>query len=199
MQEEKPFIDFETDHLYIRNVAEEDKDDYMSLRVNNSNISMAYSIIPDFTDFEWNGELNGQDDIYFSVFRKPDKSFVASASIQNYREETAELGYDVKEGYRNMGIATELIKGLLAEFHRLLPDTKVIIRADHENDASRRVAEKCGGTLIRMEDSFAYRIFSATKKSLEEAGKDIDQSDSYNDMRELMEKGKNSVYVYELP
>lgn len=199
MSVEKLFIDFETDRLHVRSVMEADKDNYMSLRIKNSNMSMAYSVMPGFTDYEWEGELNGEDDIHLSVFLKPDEMFVASASIQNYREKTVELGYDVKEDYRNTGIATELIKGLLAEVHRLLSESKVIIRADHENDASKRVAEKCGGILIRREDSFACRMFTSTKEALEKAGKDFEQSDNYKDMKELMEKGKDSVCVYELP
>lgn len=199
MSVEKPIIDFETERLHIRSVMEADKDDYMSLRVKNSNISMAYSVMPGFTDYEWEGELNGEDDIHLSVFIKPDEVFVASASIQNYKEKTVELGYDVKDDYRNTGIATEIVKGLLAEVHRLCSESKVIIRADHENDASKRVAEKCGGILIRREDSFACRMFSSTKEVLEKAGKDFEQSDNYKDMKELMEKGKDSVCVYELP
>lgn len=196
---DKPLIDFETDRLHIRSVIEADKDDYMSLRVKNSSISKAYSIMPDFTDYEWDGELNGEDDIHVSVFLKPEGVFVASASIQNYKEKTIELGYDVKEDYRNEGIATELIKGLLSEVHRLFAEAQVIIRTDHENDASRRVAEKCGGVLIRREDSFACKMFSITKEALEKSGKDFEQSDNYDDMKELMVRGKDSVCVYELP
>ena len=199
MSNVKPFIDFETERLHIRSVIEADKNEYMALRVNNSNISKAYSIMPDFTDYEWDGELNGEEDIHLSVFLKLDGIFVASASVQNYQEETVEIGYDVKEESRNAGIATEIVKGLLAEVHRLFPKSKVIIRADYENDASKRVAEKCGGVLIRREDSLACRMFSITKNALEAEGKDFEQSEQYADMRALMEKGKDAVCVYELP
>ena len=199
MSNKKTFIDFETNRLHIRSVMEADKDDYMALRVNNSNISEAYSIMPDFTDYEWDGELNGDEDIYLSVFLKSDGTFVASASVQNYQEESVEIGYDVKEESRNVGIATEIVKGLLAEVHSLFPKSRVIIRADYENDASKRVAEKCGGVLIRREDSFACRMFSMTQKALETEGDDFEQSEKYADMRALMEKGKDAVCVYELP
>ena len=91
------------------------------------------------------------------------------------------------------------MKGLLAEVHSLFPKANVIIRADYENDASKRVAEKCGGVLIRREDSFACRMFSITKEALETEGKDFEQSEQYADMRELMGKGKDAVCVYKLP
>ncbi len=199
MKSDKPFIEFETERLHIRSVMEADKKEYMSLRINNSDISNAYSAMPDFTEYEWDGELNSEEDIYMSVFLKPDEAFVASASIQDYREQTIELGYDVAEKYRNIGIGTELIKNLLSEVHRLFSESKVIIRTNRENKASRHVVEKCGGLLIRYEDSFACRTFYALKDAMEKAGEVFEQTANHKDMKELMEKGKDSVCVYELP
>lgn len=53
----------------------------------NSDLSVAYSVIPGFENFEWDGELNAEDDIHLSVFLRSDGSFVASASMQNYKSE----------------------------------------------------------------------------------------------------------------
>ena len=62
MSEEKPYIDFETERLHIRSVDKEDRDVYMALRISNSPIAAAYSSMSGFTDFEWEGELNAEDD-----------------------------------------------------------------------------------------------------------------------------------------
>ncbi|MCR4657806.1 MAG: GNAT family N-acetyltransferase [Lachnospiraceae bacterium] len=105
----KPYLDFETERLHIRTVSEADRDAYMSLRVGNSTISVAYSAISGFEDFEWESELNDEKDIYLSVFIKDEEIFIASASLQDYQSDTIEMGYDVVEGYRNHGHATEIV------------------------------------------------------------------------------------------
>ena len=78
----KPYIDFETERLHIRSVTKEDKEDFMALRIHNSDISSVYSEVSGFEDLEWESELNSEKDIYLSIFRKTDEVFVASASIQ---------------------------------------------------------------------------------------------------------------------
>ena len=55
---EKPYIEIETEHFFIRSVAEADKSDYMGLRRQASEISAAYDIVPGFLDYEWEQELN---------------------------------------------------------------------------------------------------------------------------------------------
>ncbi len=67
---EKPKISFDTERLYVRSVEETDKDDYMNLRVETSELSQAYQSVPGFRDYEWEGELNSQKDIYMAVFMK---------------------------------------------------------------------------------------------------------------------------------
>ncbi len=190
MLSNKPIIDFETERLHIRNVSECDKDEYMSLRVNNSPTSKAYSVIPGFRDFEWDGELHCDHDIYLSVFLRPDEIFVASASIQHYRNETVELGYDVVEEYRNRGFATEIVKGLVMTVHDLDLRKRIIIRTDIENEASKKVAEKCGAKIIEYEDPFVSRMLSKTLDSYKDSKK-------YNDVKQYVEKNKSSVCVYE--
>ena len=190
MLSNKPRIDFETERLHIRNVSECDKDEYMSLRENNSPISKAYELVADFRDFEWEGELHCEHDIFLSVFLRPDEIFVASASIQHYRNETVELGYDVVEEYRNRGFATEIVKGLVMTVHDLNPGKRIIIRMDDENAASKRVAEKCGAKIIEYEDTFVSRMLSKSMDLYKDSKK-------YNDVKQYVEKNKSYVCVYE--
>ena len=110
---DKPIIDFETERLHIRSVQECDKEAYIALRIQNSMTPKAYEKIPGFRDYEWESELNGDGDLFLSVFLKPEELFVASASIQHYKKPAIEIGYDVVKEYQNRGIATELIKGLV--------------------------------------------------------------------------------------
>ena len=187
----KPYIDFETERLHIRSVTKEDKEDFMALRIHNSVISSVYSEVSGFEDLEWESELNSEKDIYLSIFRKTDEVFVASASIQAYEKTTIELGYDVSEAYRNRGYATEIIRGLGAEVHRKFPGARVIIRIEKDNIASRKAAEKGGGILTQNEDSLVNQWFAKLK--------DLCNDETKNEIGELLEQGKDSVCVYEIP
>lgn len=190
---DKPYIDFETERLHIRTVIEKDKESYMSLRVDNSRISDMYSLITGLHTDEWGRELESDSDIYLSTFLKESESFIASASIQKFRENTIELGYDVADEYRNQGYATEIVRSLLDVCHNSFSGIKVVIRIDRDNMASRRVAEKCGGVMVEEEDSFAaraLRIFKNELRGIDIQGKDIN---------EVIKQGEKAVCVYEMP
>ena len=191
----KPYIDFETKRLHIRSVVPEDNDVYMALRISNSPISAVYATMPEFADYEWNGELLSEDDIYLSVFQKRDGTFVASASIQHFKSSRIEFGYDVVKEYRNRGIATEIVNGLLAEVHRRFPEAVAIIRVGKENAISRRVAEKCGGVMIGNEDSFVDRLIKSNAENAQARAGDL-MSD---DLMTALELGKDYVCIYEMP
>ena len=194
---DKPIIDFETERLHIRAVKECDKEAYMALRIQNSMTPKAYEKIPGFRDYEWEGELNDDGDLFLSVFLKPEELFVASASIQHYNKAAIEIGYDVVKEYHKQGIATELIKGLVKEIHRIFSDARIIITTDRDNAASRRVAEKCGGTLTGFDNSIISKIYEIAKEGFE--GKGMENDEEYRKIMESIEEDKNSVCVYELP
>ncbi len=109
----KPKIHFDTPRLYVRSVEETDKEAYMNLRVDASEIAQAYQRFPGFRDSEWDGELNSQKDIFLAVFLKENDVLIVSASFQNYESDCIEIGFDVVERYRKQGIATELVQGML--------------------------------------------------------------------------------------
>ena len=191
----KPYIDFETERLHIRTVVPEDRDDYMALRIGNSPISAAYATMQGFSDCEWDEELHAEDDIYLSEFQKQDGVFVASASVQHFRSCRIEFGYDVVDGYRNRGIAPEIVKGLLVEVHCLFPETVVIIRVGKDNMSSRHVAEKCGGKLVGNEDSIVGRLIERYADSAQSRAGYL-MSD---DLIAALERGKDFVCIYEMP
>lgn len=125
------------------------------------------------------------------MFRKADGVFVASASIQNFDEDVVELGYDVVAEYRNPGIATELVRAFIVESHSLFNESKVVIRVNNDNEASKRVAEKCGGKFYRNDDFPLYKAISELAETL---GEKADPS-----IREAVENDKDTVILYEMP
>ena len=194
---EKPMISFTTERLLVRPVSEEDKEEYMQLREKTSDIRYMYSEDPEFRESEWQSELNGKDDIYFSVFLKDSNTFVASASYQNYRKKFVELGLDVVEDYRHQGIGTELLTGLIETAHRSFPRATLKVRTRKKNTTAQKMIEKCGGKLVRKEEGAEVSAIRRTVKMMDAAG---DKIDGWPDKKqlclELIEKGKDGVFVY---
>ena len=148
----KPYIDFETERLHIRSLSVADKDADISLKAQLDDLIDDDNEYGYFGD-EVHADIQDDNDIWLAVFMKEGGTFVANAAIQNYMNPEVDLAYGVLKTYRNQGIATEIVQGLISEAHRLFMDKTVIIGADKNNAASRRVIEKCGGVLIRYEDS----------------------------------------------
>ena len=195
----KPKVSFETERLLIRTVEEFDKEKYMALRAETSEIATAYTAFPEFREFEWDNELNSLNSIYLAVFYKENSEFVASCSIQGFNTTIIEFGFDVVEEYRNQGIATELVKGLLQIVDDIFPGKPVIIRTKITNSACKKVAEKCGGKL----DSFET---NAIARALKELIRAFDSQKTVNDEtlktrkqnKELVDENTEDVCVYYL-
>lgn len=164
----------------------------MNIRKGNSVISSAYRF-PGFEDFEWDSELNSPDSVYLSVFIKTTGMLVASASIQKYIGPEIELGYDVADGYRNKGIATEVVKALLEEVHRRFPKTRVVVRTENDNAASRRVAEKCGGVLTESEDTF-MTVAASLVKEMDDKGTLRQEENAIYDLVKNYEEQRKSFF-----
>lgn len=194
---DKPKISFETRRLFVRSIEAADMDAYMNLRVKASPMARAYEEYPEFKEHIWNDELNSQDDIYMAIFLKGSNIFVASAFFQGFRTDTIEFGFDVREQYRNQGIATELVMGLLHEAKTTFPGTHVIIRTDKENGACRKVAEKCGGVLSGYEPTLAAKAFEQLMKSFgDEPTDDEKLIQMRRRNREFIEENREGVCVY---
>ena len=186
---EKPYIEIETEHFFIRSVAEADKSDYMGLRRQASEISAAYDIVPGFLDFEWEQELNSEDDLYLSVFDRDNNAFVASASIQAYRKQEAELGIDVVKERRRNGAGKEVLSAVLKKAHDMFPGRTFVTRINRKNAASRGLTEKCGGTFLRYDDSqFSKAVHVG-----------LSDDEIKEDVRKLYEEGKDAVVIYRMP
>ena len=194
---DKPKIHFDTPRLYVRSVEESDKEAYMNLRVETSEIAHAYQSLPGFRDREWDGELNSQKDTLLAAFLKENNLLVASASFQSYESNCIELGFDVSERYRRQGFATELVQGMLKTISTIFPDKTVSLRTAVTNTACRRVAEKCGGVFSGYEPTRATMAMAALMESY---GNTPTDDKELLAMRikgtEFIEENKEGVCVY---
>ena len=195
-------IFFETERLSIRSAEERDKEAYMCLREEVSQISKAYRKKPEFRDYVWDKEFNSESDIFMTAFLKESGSLTAIGSFQNYEEDCIELGFDVAGQYRKRGLATELVRGMLREARILFPGKAVKIKTLVTNAACRRVAEKCGGVLAGYEPTPTAVSAAAF---LEKYGHETADGTEFLKLKEryadYIEENKTGVcvYVFEAP
>ena len=195
----KPLIYFETDHLYVRSIQEKDKEYYMTLRRDTSSIAQAYTVLPEFCDIEWDNELNSTEDIYLAVFLKENGTFVASASYQGFNTDSIEIGFDVVKEYRNQGIGTELIFGMLKEERSVFCEKKILIKTEINNIACRRVIEKCGGVFCGYEPTMVAKAIESLMKSIETEELDTQEwRRKKEENAQFLEENKESVCIYRL-
>ena len=175
----------------FRSVTPADKDLFMSVRSEASDIAGFYRAYPDFSEYRWKQILEDEKDLSMVVFSLPDNRFVGTCSFQGLQKDTLELGYDVVKEYRGKGIGTKMVRSLVALAHSVFPEREVFIRVRKDNTASCRVAEKCGGVFLGMADVPEIEIL---QKSLEENGPVPISAET----RALIERARNTVRVYKV-
>ena len=178
---------------YFRSIRPEDKDLFMSVRSEASDVAPAYQFIEGYTDFSWKMIISDQTTVSMMVFSYPENSFVATCSFQNIQSKTVELGYDLAANYRGKGLGALIVGELIQFAHEQFPDKEIVVKVRATNTASLRVIEKCGGILIGTEDTpeavlFRQFINSDNAKLIEEP-----QAEVY---RAAIERGRNGIRVY---
>ena len=117
-------IDEIIDDFHFRSIGPRDKDLFMGVRAEISEVAEFYRKFPDFSDYNWNLILKDENEIGMVVFQQPDGLFVGTCSFQGVQKET----------------------------HMYFPDREIFVRIRQDNSASRRVAEKNGAVFVKMDD-----------------------------------------------
>lgn len=176
---------------YFRSIRPEDKELFMSVRSETSDVAPAYRAIEGYTDYSWDMTLSDQTAVSMMVFTHPEGSFAAISSFQNIDSDAVELGYDLVASYRGKGFGTRIVRELIQFAHEQYPDKKIMVKIRAKNTASLRVIEKCGGILIGTEDTpeaaLMQRFLDRDKLSEE-----LPDSGA----KEIIERGKNGVKIY---
>jgi len=187
-------IDYREQNYHIRTVTEEDKESFMSIRRETSDLSYAYDTVPGFLDQAWGFVLNGYDEISMVVFRND--CFVAICTFHDFQENHVQLGYYVANQFRGQRIGTELVGHLINIAHHYFSDKAVQIRVRKDNIASYRVAEKCGGVIIGFESTPEGRLARELLDKYERKGETGDAVDA---ARKKAEEGMQGIAVFKMP
>ena len=87
-------IEYREQNYHIRTVIEEDKENFMSIRRETSDLSHAYDTIPGFLDQAWGFVLNGYDEVSMVAFRNG--CFVAICTFHDFQAYHRSFSDDLK-------------------------------------------------------------------------------------------------------
>ena len=184
-------IDEVIDGFRFRRVEPRDKDLFMAVRSETSDVSEFYRRHPDYVDDSWDLILKDENELSMVVFQQPDNLFVGTCSFQGVQKENLELGYDIAKDLQGKGIGSKMVGALFKAAHKLFPEREIYVRIRKENAASRRVAEKNGAEFIRLDDPPEV----ATLQKLLDQNDDLPSAAA---ARETIEQSRNTVRLYKV-
>lgn len=185
------FVDEIVGDFHFRRIEQRDKDLYMGVRAEVSEVAEFYRKYPDFSDYNWNLILKDDNEVGMVVFQQPDNLFVGTCSFQGVQKENLELGYDIVRELRGKGFGTRMVGALFQLAHKLFPEREIFVRVRQDNSASRRVAEKNGAVFLKLDDPPEV----VALQTLLEHNDDLP---SANVAREAIERSRNSVRLYKV-
>ena len=177
----------------VRSVTEADKDLYMRIQQENSEMANAYDE-HSFRDYFWETILKSENDIYMMAFLKDGDTFVGNCSLQEVNSDAVELGMDIDKSYQNRGIGTEILGLLIRYVSENLPRKRILIKTKSDNMQCRRMIEKAGGIKVGEEPTGFDRMVDTLLPILEEKG----FIQAAGESRELMDSTRDiCLNIYE--
>lgn len=162
-------IIIENDQYLIRSVTQTDKDAYMRVHQENSEMSKAYDE-DNFRDYFWERGIMGEEDIYMMVIRKADQVHVANCSFQGITGEAVEIGLDVDIPFQNQGIGTTVLQMTVPYLQKVMPEKRILLKTYSTNLHCQKIAEKTGGVKVGEEPTELEIIMKKMIPLLEEQG-----------------------------
>lgn len=147
----------ENDRFLIRPVAFSDKDQFMRIQQENSEMPNAYKE-ENFRKSFWEQCLAGEDDIYMMIFLKENGAHIGNCSFQNVNTDIIEIGIDIDKSKQNMGLGTGVLSLLVAYLRNHASDQKHRIKTKSNNLPCQKMIEKVGGVKTGEEATEFDRI-----------------------------------------
>ena len=152
----------ETERLILKPYAPEDADGLAALLM-NPEVTKTF-MAPEFTSFGQAKDLaekliafsREEDTAHLEYGIYLDGRLVGFVNDCGIEDEDIEIGYVVHPDYQGRGYATEAVKAVIGEL-REMGFRKVMAGFFEENEASRRVMEKCGMRQTGVTDEKTYR------------------------------------------
>lgn len=150
---------------YLMPLAPEDKEDYMNLRQQITEMPFLYST-PELLELVWSASTE-LGDINYSIFDS-NHEYCGNVILQNPKADIPEIGVDLIETKRNQGIAEKAIKLLARKAYEELEVDYFLLRVSSRNSHSRHMIEKLGAVLIGEEEGEFTRMIRTMREVLDE-------------------------------
>lgn len=151
-----------TERLTLKPYSMQDMDGLVSLLI-NSEITKTF-MVPEFESTEQAYELakklitfsQAEDTQHLEYGIYLDEKIIGFVNDCGIDDNEIEIGYVIHPDYQGYGYATEAVKAVILEL-RDMEFRKVSAGYFSDNEASRRVMEKCGMTQTKFTDEEVYR------------------------------------------
>ena len=209
-------VRLENDCCLVRSITSEDKTEFMRVYQENRERSDNYSGIRDcprlyhseeYIEDLWQDFLKEEDGVYMIVCRKNDNAHIANCSFHGFcnemegqrnvkhmetAEEVIEIRIDMDFSFLDLNedIGAEILKLLTRYLHTVLPDKKIQIRTDSDNQPYRNMIGKAGGILMREEPTVFEGNAKALIRKLEKNG----SGDTARIIRDIL-SGREAIHV----
>lgn len=184
----------ENETYLIRPVIESDKETFMRIRKESSEMSLAYEE-KSFYDFYWEKTLAGEGELSMMVIQKESGDVVATCAFNDMDSDTIEIGMDVDEPFRNQGMGTQILM-LLVEYLRSNTNQRIRIRTKNNNLRCQRMIAKAGGIKVGEEPTEFDKMIANMIPVLEKTG----LTEAVQQNKELLDAPKGiCVNIYEFP
>lgn len=177
-------------------IADEDHENYVELH-RQLNGEDTLFLNPYCKDMMWEQVLSGKDKVY-SVFDN-NGEYCGSMELQRPESDIPEIGIDLVESKRNMGIATKIVKLLAKAAYKEKPVEYYLIRISSRNPHSKHVFEKMGVLPIGTSESTFKTFMNSFKSTIGDVdicGEVQDKLRKYFD--ESTDSEEEIVYEYKL-
>ena len=154
----KKVIIAENKNYLVRNLSLKDRKDYIV-------VFHDCSTLPEnalMEDIIWNNLID-ETHVTLALERKVDNCFAGTFLVKKADSDSIEIGMDLKKEFQQQGIATEIVPLMIKTLKNLFPEKKIIARVYSDNDVSKKVVRKLGGTKIR-EDLSEYDLIITKMK-----------------------------------
>ncbi len=152
--------------VVLRTFRDEDRDAFISLKKDVSDIGAAYDFMPEFAESSWQEALTGSDGNVHVCLEYGSYGCIGYLNLQHPERDIPEIGIDMVKDFRNKGIGYQAVK-LLMEHAGLIVGYKIFEAEIYsDNKASTALFKKLGAKKIDVVQGEFSEMMDSFKESL---------------------------------
>lgn len=140
----------EDDTIYLRHMRESEKDHYMQVKWENSELPDLYEE-EDSVQRIWE-DMKAEKSFCCSIIRKSDNAFIGYVSIKDTSSNLWEIAIELLKSHCHKGYGSLALKLFLPAVSQITGKTQFQALVETDNEPSQRLMERCNAGLIDIYD-----------------------------------------------